>query len=43
MGVLIKDYGLSVSDIEAMRLGRLMQYVEIFADLAKVRKQSNPR
>ena len=40
MAVLISDHGLSVSDVESMRLGRLMQYVDMFADLAKVREKN---
>lgn len=36
---MIGDHGLSVSDVESMRLGRFMQYVDMFADLRKVREK----
>lgn len=42
MGLLIRDHGLTVNDVEPMRLGRFMEYVDIFADLAKV-SPKNPQ
>jgi hypothetical protein len=38
---MIGDHGFSVSDVESMRLDHFMQYVDMFADLAKVRERES--
>ncbi|MGY4289159.1 hypothetical protein ACVWXO_008379 [Bradyrhizobium sp. LM2.7] len=34
---MIADHGLQPSELEPMRLGRILNYVEMLADLAKMR------
>jgi hypothetical protein len=36
---MIEGRGFSVNDVESLRLDHFMQYVEMFADLAKVREK----
>jgi len=43
IALLVQDFHVSVSDVESMRLRRLMTYLDIFADLAKVRQNGSTK
>lgn len=43
IALMVRDFHVSIPDVEAMRLRQLMTYLEMFADLAKVRQDGSTK
>lgn len=43
IALMVRDFHVSPADVESMRLRRLMTYLDLFADLAKVRQDGSTK